>query len=405
MRWPYRLLSGAFALADALLPSALLPKLDADALIAAAGTRPSPGAREGLVQLLAAMRADSDLTFFGKLSVRWDMIRLLRNAQMIEDAHRANPALGKADITAPIFILGLPRSGTTFLHDLMAQDGDNQVPRNWQTIYPAPRPARFNPANSKAVRNVDRQLGVFAGLAPGFDRMHPITADSPQECSEITAHVFQSLRFDTTFRVPGYMAWLEAVGHRAAFHFHKLFLQYLQNGVASRWVLKCPDHTFSLDAILQIYPDARFVVVHRDPIAVLGSVAHLTEVLRKPFVKNVDTAEIGAQVAARWAEGTDLLVAFDQRRDVPEARKIHIHYDDLTSAPLAAIARIYAHFDLELTPAAQAAMSRQINARPRGGYGKHAPYALESFKISAPALQAQFAPYVAQYCRVKEVLF
>ena len=85
----------------------------------------------------------------------------------------------------------------------------------------------------------------------------------------------------------------------------KRFLQYLQAGTPARWVLKCPDHTFSLDAILAVYPDARFVVVHRDPIAVLGSVAHLTEVLRKPFLKNIDPAEIGAQVGTRWIEGAN----------------------------------------------------------------------------------------------------
>ena len=203
MAWTYRLLSGAFAASDALVPSALLPKLDADSIIAASGSHPSCAAREGLRQLLTAIRNDSELTFFGKLSLRWDMIRLLRNAEAVENAHRANPTLGKADIAAPIFILGLPRSGTTFLHDLMAQDDDNQVPRNWQTIYPGPRPAGFNPASDKRVRAVDRQLKLFAGLAPGFESMHPITADSPQECSEITAHVFQSLRFDTTFRIVG----------------------------------------------------------------------------------------------------------------------------------------------------------------------------------------------------------
>ncbi|HUW80419.1 MAG TPA: sulfotransferase, partial [Acidocella sp.] len=316
-----------------------------------------------------------------------------------EDAHRANPALTACPIAAPIFILGLPRSGTSFLHGLMAEDSDNQVPRNWQTIYPAPRPADFNPKNDKRVRTVDRQLKLFAGLAPGFNLLHPITADSPQECSEITAHVFQSLRFDTTLRVPRYLAWIEAHGHREAFHFHKQFLQYLQSGVASRWVLKCPDDTFTLDAILETYPDARFIVVHRDPIAVLGSVAHLTDVVRKPFLKNIDSAEIGAQVAERWIQGANLLLDFDQRADISPDRKIHLHYDDLTSAPLTAIARIYAQFGLALRPAALAAMSHQITARPRGGYGKHAPYQLDLFKISQQAVQSQFAPYVSAFCR------
>ena len=200
-----------------------------------------------------------------------------------------------------------------------------------------------------------------AGLAPGFSDLHPITADSPQECSEITAHVFQSLRFDTTLRVPCYFAWLERYGHLDAFAFHSRFLQYLQDGTASRWVLKCPDHTFSLDAILQTYPDARFIVVHRDPIAVLGSVAHLTEVLRKPFLRNIDAAEIGAQVTSRWTEGANLLLEFDRRPDVAPERKIHLHYHELTGTPLTTIERIYAHFGLTLGPQALAAISKRMS--------------------------------------------
>jgi hypothetical protein len=404
MSWPYQALGGVFRAADALLakgvlPKALLPGTAPEALIKAAGATPAASTREGLQQLVAAIEADSTLSFFGRVSLRWDMIRLLRNAQRIEDAHRANPGFGEAPVVAPIFILGLPRSGTTFLHGVLAEDADNLVPRNWQTIFPAPRPADFNPVVDRRAREVDRQLKIFGSLAPGFSGMHPITADSPQECSEITAHVMQSLRFDTTYRVPKYFAWLEAQGHLDAFAFHRRFLQYLQNGVASRWVLKCPDHTFSLDAILQTYPDARFVVVHRDPMAVLGSVAHLTAVLRRPFLQNIDPAEIGAQVAARWIEGANLLLHFDQRPEVAPSRKIHVHYADLTNAPLAAIARIYAHFGLPLREKSLAAISRHIEARPRGGYGEHLPYMLEQFQINPQAVQPQFASYVSHYCQ------
>ncbi len=394
----YKMLGGGFAAADALVPTSLLPSIQPEALIRAAGAHPDMEAHEGLVKLIGAIEADTELSVFGRLSLRWDMIRLLRNAQTVNDAHSATATLAAAPVEKPIFILGLPRSGTSFLHTLMAEDSESLVPRNWQTIYPAPRPANFVPAGDKRVADVDRQLAIFDSLAPGFLQMHPIAADSPQECSEITAHVFQSLRFDTTFRVPDYLAWLEARGHLAAFAFHKRFLQFLQNGTPGRWVLKCPDHTFSLDAILETYPDARFIVVHRDPMAVLGSVAQLTEVLRKPFLKNIDSAEVGAQVAARWIEGANLLLAFDERADVAPARKIHLHYDEVTAAPLAVMARIYEQFGMTLRDETLAAMAARIAARPRGGYGRHAPYRLENFALSAQAMQAAFAPYVMRYC-------
>lgn len=395
----YRALRLGFGAADAVVPKSWLPGLEPDALIAASRGHPGADAREGLRRLMGAVRAESELSFFGRISLHWDALRLLRNAQMVDGAHRDNPDLARAPVSQPLFILGLPRSGTTFLHELMAQDSESLVPRNWQTIYPAPRPAGFSPETDKRVRAVDWQLRMFAGLAPGFSELHPISADSPQECTEITAHVFQSLRFDTTYRVPSYFAWLEAHGHLEAFRFHKRFLQFLQDGVPGRWVLKCPDHTFTLDAILKVYPDARFVVVHRDPIAVLASVARLTWVLRRPFLREIDLAEIGAQVSERWIDGANRLLDFDKRADVAPERKIHVHYDELAGAPLAVIARIYARFGIPLRSEALAAMSRQIAAKPRGGYARHAPYSLENFKLSQADLQQRFVPYVRQYCR------
>ena len=400
-RLRYRALRSGFSVAGRLAPRALLSSLDDKALIQAAGVEPSPAAREGLRQLMAALAAESELTLLGRLMIRWDMIRLLRNAATIERAHVDDPVLAAAAVPAPIFILGLPRSGTTFLHALLAEDPANLVPRNWQTIYPGSRPPGFEPARDRRVRRVDRQLRLFAGLAPGFAEAHPIDADSAQECSEITAHVFESLRFDTTFRVPSYLAWMDRHGDLAGFRFHKRFLQYLQQGLpaASRWVLKCPDHTFSLDAILKVYPDARFVVVHRDPIDVFASVAHLTEVLRQPFLKTIGAAEIGAQVSARWIEGARRLVAFDQLAEIAASRKMHIQYDALTTAPMTSVADIYRHFELPLTPPAEAAMRRRLAARPRGGYVRHPPYALKRFGIDTEMLKAGFALYVSRYCR------
>ncbi len=381
-------------LAGHIVPAKLLPGHDPASLIRAARASPAPAAIQGLLELTAAIAAESDLTLFGKLSTRWDFIRLLRNAQSIEDRHRQDPQLREVPVAAPIFILGLPRSGTSFLHSLMAEDAENLVPRNWQTLYPAPRPPDFAPARDKRARQVDGQLKFFAGMAPEFPAVHPINADSPQECSEITAHVFQSLRFDTTYRVAGYRAWLDQVGHAQAFAFHKKFLQVLQAGLGpSRWVLKCPDHIFSMDAILKTYPDARFVVVHRDPVRVFGSVAHLTGVLRRPFVKNVDPADIGRQVSERWIDGAERLVAFDRRGDVAAARKIHIHYEDLVGFPLEAVGRIYSQFGMRLPAAAVDAMSRSLAARPRGGYAQRR-YALGPFGITPASLGPGFAPYL-----------
>jgi hypothetical protein len=395
MKLPFRMVRRSLELAEWLVPEKMLPDMSAEALIAASGVAPSVAAREGVRQLAAALRADSELTMFGRLSVRWDFIRLLRNAAKIERIHRENPSVAGDPIVAPIFILGLPRSGTTFLHELLAKDASNLVPRAWQTINPEPRPRDFNPARDKRVRAVNRQLRFFGGLAPEFPQLHPIDADSPQECSEITAHVFQSLRFDTTYRVPEYQAWLDARGHQDAFAFHKRFLQVLQQGtIGKRWVLKCPDHSFCLDAIMETYPDARFIVVHRDPMRVFASVAYLTEVLRQPFLKNIDPGEIGHQVTERWIDGAQRLVGFDQRADIDPARKIHVHYDELTADPMATVVRIYRHLGLPITGKATAAINGLLVGKSAGGYGGEHRYAPERFGIHSQHLAAQFTPYM-----------
>jgi hypothetical protein len=396
----YRLLAGGFNLAERVIPARLLPSLGDDALIKAARVQPRSSARLGLAKLTEALARQTELSLFGRVSVRYDMLRLLRNAALIERMHADDPGIAARPVERPLFILGLPRSGTTFLHTLMSYDPDIMVPRNWQTLYPAPRRQGFDPSRDAKARKTDRQLRMFAGLAPEFPLVHPVHADSPQECSEITAHVFQSLRFDTTFRVPAYLDWLDAHGHDEAFAFHKQFLQAMQHGVSARaWALKCPDHTFSMDAILRVYPDAQFVIVHRDPLHVFASVAHLTEVLRRPFVRRTDPQEIGAQVSARWIEGARLLIEFDQRRDVRPDDKIQIHYDDLVRDPLAAIRLIYDQFGYALWPQAEAAMRGFMAARPRGGYGKN-HYVTGRFGINPERLRPDFAAYT-EYFGVK----
>lgn len=392
MALPYRLLSGGFSVAERVLPRRW-PDLSAPAIARAADVTMSGSARLGLERLADSLARETRLSLFGRVSVRYDLVRLARNAALIERMHAAVPAMAAVPVARPVFILGLPRSGTTFLHGLLARDPEVMVPRVWQTISPAPRPRDFDPARSEVVRRTGRQLDTFAGLAPGFRDVHPIGPDSPQECSEITAQVFQSLRFDTTFRIPSYLAWLDDHGHDEAFAFHARFLQAMQHGVGARfWALKCPDHTFSLDAILRTYPDARFVIVHRDPVHVFASVAHLTEVLRRPFLRGIDPAEIGRQVTERWIEGADRLVAFDRRDGLPESRKIHVHYRQLTEDPLATVAAIYGHFGETLSEPAAAAMQAQLAAKPRGGYGRNR-YRLADFGINPERLRPRFAGY------------
>src|SRR6201987_5328266 len=318
--------------------------------------------------LLRACGEEAELSLFGRFATRWDAVRFLSNLLRLHEEERRAPEIPGQWIEYRIFIGGLPRSGTTFLHSLLAQDHTNLVPRVWQLIHPYPL-AGSGIGPDLRPRRVARQLRLFGMLAPEFARMHPIDASSPQECSEITAHVFASLRFDTTYHIPGYRRWLAQTGHLDAYRFHKRFLQHLQHQAvaAGHWVLKCPDHIFALDALRAVYPDARVVFVHRDPLAVLPSVARLTEVLRRPFTRSVDKLEIRRQESDRWLAATELMIeAADEERF--EEPILHIHYLNLVGDPLGTVATLYRHFGRPLDPRTAARISRLVEAKPNGGY-------------------------------------
>lgn len=352
--------------------------------------------RAGLEIFLRACAEEADLSLFGRIGTRWDIGRLLSNLLRLRDEELRTPEILEQRIERPIFITGLPRSGTTFLHQLLAADQGNLVPRVWQLIHPYPTLGNDAKSDRRRLR-VARQLRVFQMLAPRFRQMHPIGADSPQECSEITAHVFASPRFDTTYSVPSYRQWLDRIGHLDAFRFHKRFLQHLQHQAArsGSWLLKCPDHVFALDEIRAVYPDARFVFVHRDPLQVIASVARLTEVLRRPFTKHIDRATLGRQEIERWSLGAELMIRAADKR--PFAEPIcHIHYRDLTRDPAGTVEKLYNHFGLALKPKVASRIEQLVQTNPNGGYGVN-QYRFDTYQIDPAAARERFAGYIARF--------
>ena len=392
--------AGAFGLLDQDLDGAGMLDLAQrrcclDGFGAAAVTEP-------LRVLLQAYSREAELSLAGRTAARWDVMRFLSNlARMVEEV-AARPALRDEPVTAPVFVTGLPRSGTTFLHRLLAEDGGHRVPLMWETIqpYPDPGPApRRDPRPARVARN----LRAFARLAPEFPSLHPVSATSPQECTEITAHLFRSLRFDTTHHVPSYRSWLDRAGHADAYRFHRRFLQHLQaqdrtgrDGAAPRrWVLKAPEHLFALDALLQAYPDANLVFVHRDPLQVLPSVARLTEVLRTPFTRRIDRAAIGRQVAGDWLAGAAQMV--EASRSLPgRTRVVHVHYRDLVNRPLETVAGVYRGLGLGLSKTTALRVGRLLEREPQGGYGQN-QYQFADYGLDPAQQRRRFQPYVEHF--------
>jgi hypothetical protein len=337
--------------------------------------------------LLKSCNEEADLSVFGVRALRVDVLRCLRTLLSFDEIEADCPSVLARPIRAPVFITGMPRSGTTFLHRLILQDAGTIAPRLFQLVYPdASQTSRVGTALRK--RWVSLQLTLFRLIAPELNALHPVAVDWPEECTDITAHVFQSLRFDAMYRVPSYNSWLERSGFLEAYRFHRRFLQHLDVQLPTRrWILKSPDHLFALDDIRKVYPDARLVLVHRDPVRVLASVAKLTEVLRRPFARSVDRIEIGREVSASWLDGARRMRELSQGDSA-----LHLNYRQIVDRPIDAVRAVYRHCDLALSDEAEGRMRCWLRtaANVRRPWRN---YKLAEFGLDAHLLRERFAPY------------
>ncbi len=352
---------------------------------------------EPLRLLLSDYDNCADLSLFGRISARWDTLRYLTNLLLLREAEQRTPAICGERIARPIFITGLPRSGTSFMHYLLALDPRHHVARCWEAIYPRPERGRKRPPHRSRVRAAERRLNAFARLVPELLGLHPISADSPQECTEIMGHVFRSMRFDMTHHVPNYRRWLHGSRHLPAYEFHRRFLQHLQHHRGpGRWILKSPDHVFALDAIRRVFPDAGFVFMHRDPLRVLPSVARLTEVLRGPFSRRVDRVSIGRQVRDCWARGATLLCAEGSRPSPCGEAVLHVRFTEFVRDPLATVLQLYRHFGIPLDAAHLARLHAAVAAEQRRTAGP-AAYRLRDYGLDPRNDQALFGEYMEHF--------
>jgi hypothetical protein len=341
-----------------------------------------------LEHLLSACNEEADLSTFGVHATRIDVMRCLRNLLRFDAIEESCPAVVERPIHAPVFITGMPRSGTTFLHRLILQDPGTAAPRLFQLVYPNASPAsHWRTALRK--RSVSVQLALFRMFARELNALHPLAVDAPEECTDITAQVFRSGRFESLYHVPSYNTWLEHSGFLDGYRFHRRFLQHLDAQLPGRrWILKSPDHVFALADLRKIYPDARLVFLHRDPVPVLASVARLTEVLRRPFARRIDRLEIGRRISTNWLQGAQMMCGLAASGD----SVLHLHYRQIVSAPLDAVRAVYRHSDLSLSEEAEERMRRwlatAINvSRPRRGYS------LAEFGLDPHLLRERFAGY------------
>jgi len=356
--------------AKALSPAQLIEKAKRRSQLDDFG---EPDFFEPLSRLLESCHREGRLNVIGKLALKNDVVRILCNRLFLVRDRQRYPEIGKQEIREPVFIVGLPRSGTTLFHTLLAADSAHRVPLTWEIMSPSPPDA---PDRQQRIRSANRDLAMLRWLAPTFESVHATGAELPQECVSLISPTFMSDQFDTMYNIPSYRAWFFRQDLRPGYEFHRRFLQHLQfRRSAERWILKAPAHMFFAPALLSIYPDAKFVQLHRDPIDAVASVSSLVTILRRVFSDSVDPIQVGQDAMVYWS---DALKTFMQVRDqLPADRVCDLHYEEVRRDPIAAAQRVYEHFDWKLQPEAEQKMRATLaeqNSRSNGVHRYDAAY-------------------------------
>lgn len=374
--------------------------LEAQALLAAARSATGlhdfgdPGFREGLDVLLAALAAESALNDIGRLAHEALLGGYLQQRLHVADWYRRHPEIAQQRIGGPLFVTGLPRTGTTALSHLLAADPDTRSLAMWESQEPTPPPERATYATDRRIAEADARNEFFRG-DPDFLRMYDGTATSPTESIDLLGQHFATQHFEGMAHVPSYIRWWLGHDMVPAYRHHERVLKLLQwRCPPNRWFLKSPPDLCHLDAFCAVYPDARIVWTHRDPARVLASVCKLIFIVRRTQTDRVDLRELGREQLALWSEAVRRGLAF--RKDAGEARFADVFMDDLVADPIATVASLYERVGLPFTAAAEFAMRAWSNDHPQHKHGAM-PYTLEEFGLSLDEVRDAFRDYTRHF--------
>lgn len=376
----------------------LKPRLDPPGLLAAAerstglfdfGTNEF---REGLEVLTQSLETEAQLTMLGRLAARTRLISLLENRLRLVESHKRS-MVGAEVVERPIFVLGLPRTGTTVLYGMVAADPSMRSPATWEVSRPFPAPAG---EDASRIAAMEKDLANFRRLAPGIDHIHPMGARLPQECLAMHAMEMTSYEFPTTFPVPSYWDWLRQRDLTGAYELEKRLLQHLQSGGhhGSHWILKTPCHLMWLDVLLKVFPDALLVHTHRNPATVLASVSSLMATMRSSVSVAVDPVAVGREQLEAWTWGMRRVL--EVRSQLPSDRVVDVQYEDTVNDPVGTVERVYKHFGLDYSTEVAAGVRGYLADNRRDKHGSHS-YSLEEFGLDRAEVDAAFADYNARF--------
>ncbi|MFC9660205.1 sulfotransferase family protein [Nocardia sp. NPDC127606] len=343
---------------------------------------------EALQVLLDSYRDEAGLTELGSKMSRFFLRGTLVARALSEAAWAANPAYVETPVTKPIFVTGLPRTGTTALHRLLAADPGNQGLEMWLTDFPQPRPPRDTWGDNPAYQQIDAGLRQHQVQNPEFMGLHYMSASDVEECWQLLRQSGMSHSYECLAYVPGYAQWLSDQDWTPAYARHRRNLQLIGMNDTRRWVLKNPSHLFCLDALLATYPDAIVIQTHRDPATIIPSVCSLNEHATRGWSTTFTGETIGRTQLDLWSRGLHEFTAARTRH--PEATFIDIDFDDLRADPLGVVDRVYARTGAALTPEARTAITALDNESRTGARKPTHHYSLADYGLTENMVAESF---------------
>jgi hypothetical protein len=348
---------------------------------------------EPLGVFLEAVEKAPKLHSFGRVAVHASLVHALSNRLLLQAYWCRYPQVLQLQVKRPLFIMGAPRTGTTLLFNLLAQDPTHRPLLNWEASTPAPSPRQNRvDLDYKYAANVGRQLHY---LLPDLRHKHDFGPDAPEECNILFLNTLESEILYFWYDVPHYRAWLntrDRVGSYANYCNQLKLLQHLRPG--HRWLLKSTTHIYSLAALLTVFPDACIIQTHRDPLKVLPSTCSLEATYRGLCYPVVDYARLADESAEQLSLG--LTACRVERSRFPAHHFYDAHYRELVRDPIGVLKAIYRQFDFELGHKTVERMAGYLAANPQYKHGVHR-YSLEEFGLDARRERARFGDYVNAY--------
>ncbi len=351
--------------------------------------------RAPMRRMLASLEEEARLHPLGRLALRQILVRTLVNRLRLEGLCDRHPEIAELPVVAPVFIVGLQRTGTTLLHRLLTCEPSLRPLLSWEALNPAPFPGRrARDGRDPRIRQAELAQRGLRYIAPEFFAIHPVEAHAPEEDVLLLDLSFVSPTVDATLRVPSYSAWMRELDQRPAYRYFRRAIQLLLWQRGGRWLGKTPHHLENLEVLLDVFPDARIIHTHRDPVRVVASFCSMMAHGRSVFSEPVDLVEVGAQFGAKAVRAVSR--AMEVRDRVGGDFFLDVAYADVLADPLKEMRRIYDFIGLSLAPETETAMQRWIAGNPQNKHGVHR-YRLEDFGLDREHLGRDFEPYRARF--------